>query len=88
VLEMGLSPAAPGCLETSWSGGLDPTSENRDASLARADRLAILICDEGYQSSLAAANLAAMAVRAGDVIGGFQSWIRAGLLAVPLRAGV
>jgi rhodanese-related sulfurtransferase len=39
----------------------------------------ILICDEGYQSSLAAATLQRFGAYAGDVIGGFRAWRRAGL---------
>jgi rhodanese-related sulfurtransferase len=39
----------------------------------------IVICDEGYQSSLAAANLRAVRSRRDDVIGGFQAWRAAGL---------
>src|SRR6266536_1900818 len=36
---------------------LDPACAHRDPKLARRDRQVILICNEGYQSSLAAANL-------------------------------
>jgi 3-mercaptopyruvate sulfurtransferase SseA len=39
----------------------------------------IVICDEGYQSSLAAATLRRFGVDATDVIGGVQAWIEAGL---------
>jgi rhodanese-related sulfurtransferase len=39
----------------------------------------ILICNEGYQSSLAAATLGRFGVDATDVIGGFQAWRDAGL---------
>lgn len=61
---------------------LDPASPHRDRGLARRDRELILICDEGYQSSLAAANLRRLGLEATDVIGGFQAWRAAGL---PLR---
>jgi rhodanese-related sulfurtransferase len=61
---------------------LDPASPHRDRGLARRDRELILICDEGYQSSLAAANLRRLGLDATDVIGGFQAWRAAGL---PLR---
>jgi rhodanese-related sulfurtransferase len=53
---------------------LDPSSEYRDPSLARRDHQVILICNEGYQSSLAAANLRRLGLDATDVIGGFQAW--------------
>ena len=36
-------------------------------------------CDEGYQSSLAAATLRRFGLDAADVVGGFQAWRAAGL---------
>ena len=39
----------------------------------------ILMCDEGYQSSLAAATLRDLGVEATDLDGGFQAWRAAGL---------
>jgi rhodanese-related sulfurtransferase len=58
---------------------LDPRGEHRDPDLARLDRAVILICDEGYQSSLAAATLRRFGLDAGDVIGGVQAWRGRGL---------
>jgi putative acetyltransferase len=58
---------------------LDPASPHRDPDHARRDRRLILICDEGYQSSLAAATLKRFGLDATDVIGGFQAWRAAGL---------
>jgi len=58
---------------------LDPQSEHRDPDVARLDRRVIVICDEGYQSSLAAANLRRFGLDAVDVIGGVQSWRSEGL---------
>jgi rhodanese-related sulfurtransferase len=58
---------------------LDPTCRYRDASVARRDRRVILLCDEGYQSSLAAATLCRFGLQASDVIGGFQAWRAADL---------
>jgi rhodanese-related sulfurtransferase len=63
VLEWRLDPSSPHCLK----------------DLARRDRPVILICDEGFQSSLAAATLKRMGLNASDVIGGFQAWLSAGL---------
>ena len=57
----------------------DPRCPHRDLELARTDRRVILICNEGYQSSLAAATLRSFGVDATDVIGGVQEWIRSGL---------
>jgi rhodanese-related sulfurtransferase len=59
---------------------LDPSSASRDPELARADAVIILMCDEGYQSSLAAAVLQTLGLsRVTDVVGGFQAWSAAGL---------
>lgn len=58
---------------------LDPASPYRDPDLARRDLPVVLICDEGYQSSLAAATLRRFGVNATDVEGGFQAWRAAGL---------
>jgi rhodanese-related sulfurtransferase len=58
---------------------LDPTSDSRIPEAA-ADLEVILLCDEGYCSSLAAARLHELGVeRATDVIGGFRAWRAAGL---------
>jgi rhodanese-related sulfurtransferase len=44
----------------------------------------ILVCADGYSSSLAAATLQELGfARATDVIGGFNAWKRHGLPAVP-----
>jgi len=58
---------------------LDPASAHRDPECARADVRLILMCDDGYQSSLAAATLRRFGLDATDVIGGFQAWRRDGL---------
>lgn len=62
---------------------LDPTSPHRDDSLARRDQRIILLCNEGYQSSLAAATLCRFGLKVTDVIGGFQAWREAGF---PVRS--
>ena len=71
----GAHPVARNVLE--WR--LDPACPHRDPALARHDCLVILICDEGYQSSLAAATLRRFGLDATDVVGGFQAWRSAGL---------
>lgn len=58
---------------------LDPHGAHRDPKVAQGGRQVILICDEGYQSSLAAANLGRLGVEAADVIGGVQAWLQDGL---------
>jgi rhodanese-related sulfurtransferase len=58
----------------------DPASSARDERVCDPSRLLIVMCDEGYQSSLAAANLKRLGLdRATDVVGGFQAWRAAGL---------
>jgi rhodanese-related sulfurtransferase len=39
----------------------------------------ILVCDHGYSSILAAAALADLGIDAGDLDGGFEAWVAAGL---------
>jgi rhodanese-related sulfurtransferase len=59
---------------------LDPACPHRDDALARPHERIILLCDEGFQSSLAAATLQQLGLRhTTDVIGGFQAWRTAGL---------
>lgn len=58
---------------------LDPTSEQRDPDISLDDWV-IVVCAEGYSSSLAAARLQALGFRrATDLIDGFEGWRRAGL---------
>ena len=59
---------------------LDPASPARIPEAAHYDVHWIVICDEGYSSSLAAATLQIIGLRrATDVAGGFQAWRAAGL---------
>jgi rhodanese-related sulfurtransferase len=67
---------------------LEPESEHRVPGLARRDRQVMLICDEGYQSSLAAATLRRFGLDAADVIGGVQLWREEGLPLDPFDARV
>jgi rhodanese-related sulfurtransferase len=63
---------------------LDPDGEHRVPELTDRDRTVILVCDEGYASSLAAATLQSIGLpRATDLVGGFRAWAVAGL---PVRA--
>ena len=59
---------------------LDPASEWRIPQAVDHDVRAIVFCQEGYSSSLAAGRLQSLGLhRATDVIGGFQAWEAAGL---------
>jgi rhodanese-related sulfurtransferase len=59
---------------------LDPTSASHIPQAIDHDVRVILICNEGYSSSLAAASLLDLGLtNATDVVGGFQAWKAAGL---------
>ncbi len=63
----------------------DPASDAR-LDLAAYDLEVIVLCQEGYTSSLAAASLQDLGIqRATDVIGGYAAWRDSGL---PLSPGV
>ena len=57
---------------------LDPASDHRLPE-ASYDRPVVIVCDEGYASSLAAAALQDLGITgATDLDGGVQAWIRSG----------
>jgi rhodanese-related sulfurtransferase len=59
---------------------LDPASPNRVPEAVDHDVHVIVVCSEGYQSSLAAATLQDLGLhRATDLAGGAQAWLAAGL---------
>jgi rhodanese-related sulfurtransferase len=63
---------------------LDRACPHHDERLALHDGMLVLICNEGYQSSLAAATVQRFGPRrVTDVIGGFQAWRGAGLPVEP-----
>lgn len=65
---------------------LDPTSEARIPEAVDHDVAWVVLCSEGYTSSLAAAALQDLGIhRATDVIGGFRAWEAAGLPTAPGR---
>ena len=88
--EDGLIPGAivlpRNCLE--WR--CDPASPWRHPAITRRDLRIILICDQGYQSSLAAATLQRLGLtHATDLDGGFTAWAAAGLPVItPATAGL
>jgi rhodanese-related sulfurtransferase len=58
---------------------LDPTSGHDDPALSDRERRVILVCADGYSSSLAAATLRDLGfARAADLDGGFSGWSAAG----------
>jgi rhodanese-related sulfurtransferase len=64
---------------------IDPASGYSDPALGGDfDKRLIVVCNEGYQSSLAAATLQDLGFRrATDLAGGFQAWCAAGLSVEP-----
>ncbi|MGW2832167.1 rhodanese-like domain-containing protein [Streptomyces sp. NPDC001286] len=64
--------------ELEWR--LDPQGSHRLPEATSHELRVIVICNEGYASSLAAASLHSLGLsRATDLIGGFQAWRAAGL---------
>ena len=58
----------------------DPSSDARLPEATGYDLEVIVLCSEGYTSSLAADALRSLGLwRSGDVIGGFRAWAAAGL---------
>ena len=63
---------------------LDPTSDARVPEATDHDRRWIVVCSQGYTSSLAATSLLDLGLhRATDVVGGFEAWAAAGLPTAP-----
>jgi len=63
---------------------LDPTSPDRIPEATDVERRVIVVCNEGYSSSLAAATLQQLGLKdATDLVGGYQAWLSAGHRAEP-----
>jgi rhodanese-related sulfurtransferase len=63
---------------------LGPRSEHRIPELRTVDQTIVVFCSAGFASSLAAASLQRIGLRAAtDLDGGFLAWEAAGLPAVP-----
>jgi rhodanese-related sulfurtransferase len=61
-----------------WS--LDPANGYRHAAVTSMDQPLVVVCNGGYSSSLAAANLVTLGfTNVSDLIGGHHAWLRAGL---------
>ncbi|RSS81452.1 rhodanese-like domain-containing protein [Streptomyces sp. WAC06614] len=68
--------------ELEWR--LDPQGSHRAPEAAGHDLRVVVVCNEGYASSLAAASLHHLGLhRATDLIGGFQAWRSAGFPVEP-----
>jgi MFS family permease len=63
---------------------LDPDSPHRNPHACNLERQVVVVCADGYSSSLAAAALQELGyVRATDIIGGFEGWASQGLPTMP-----
>jgi rhodanese-related sulfurtransferase len=63
---------------------LDPASPDRLPQVTGYDLEVVVLCNEGYSSSLVADTLRTLGLtRSVDVIGGFVAWAAAGLPVVP-----
>lgn len=83
--EQGELPGALVIDRTVLEWRLDPRSDARVPEADGYDRQVVVVCRQGYSSSLAAASLRAVGLlRATDVIGGVEAWSAAGL---PLHEG-
>ncbi|AWE52811.1 rhodanese-like domain-containing protein [Streptomyces nigra] len=68
--------------ELEWR--LDPQGSHRVPEATRHDLRVVVLCNEGYASSLAAESLHRLGLhRATDLVGGFQAWRAAGLPVTP-----
>jgi rhodanese-related sulfurtransferase len=65
---------------------LDPASPDRIPEVTGYDLEVIVLCNQGYSSSLVADTLRTLGLRrAVDVIGGFEAWAAAGLPVARVR---
>ena len=80
----GLIPGALVLPRNALEWRCDPAGRWRHPAMTGRDQRLILICQEGFQSSLAAATLQRLGlVHATDLDGGFAAWAAAGLPVTP-----
>jgi rhodanese-related sulfurtransferase len=66
---------------------LDPVSPDRTPEVSSHEAVIVVVCDEGFASSLAAATLQQLGLHnVTDLVGGFQAWRAAGLPVAPAEA--
>jgi rhodanese-related sulfurtransferase len=80
----GLIPGAVVVERNELEWRLDPQGSHRLPEATGHDLCAVVICNEGYASSLAAVSLHQLGLyRATDLVGGFQAWRAEGLPVEP-----
>ena len=78
--EQGELPGALVIDRTVLEWRLDPACEARIPEAVSYDTPVVVVCRQGYSSSLAAASLRSLGLhRATDLVGGVEAWIAAGL---------
>jgi rhodanese-related sulfurtransferase len=78
--ESGTVPGAIVLDRTIFEWRLDPASPHHLPEIRDHDARIIVLCRQGYSSSLAAATLQELGLRRStDVVGGVEAWIEAGL---------
>ncbi|MGW4596813.1 rhodanese-like domain-containing protein [Streptomyces sp. NPDC004457] len=83
----GLIPGAVVIERNELEWRLDPQGSHRLPEATGHDLRIVVICNEGYASSLAAASLHRLGLRrATDLVGGFQAWRAEGLPVTPATA--
>ncbi|THA57151.1 sulfurtransferase [Streptomyces sp. A1136] len=83
----GLIPGAVVVERNELEWRLDPQGSHRLHEATGHDLRVVVICNEGYASTLAAASLHGLGLhRATDLTGGFQAWKAAGLPVAPPEA--
>ena len=84
----GLIPGAIVLPRNSLEWRCDPSSRWRHPAISSREVHLILVCHEGYQSSLAAATLQQLGLtNATDVDGGFTAWAASGFPVIAASAG-
>lgn len=80
----GVIPGSAHMARTVLEWRCDPASGHQDRHLTDFEQQIIVVCNEGYSSSLAAANLQRLGFRhATDLIGGYRRWRAEGLPTEP-----
>jgi rhodanese-related sulfurtransferase len=76
----GLVPGAVHVQRNVLEWRADPTCESRDEQIVSRHGPLVVMCAQGYQSSLAAATLLDLGIAdATDMVDGFEGWVAAGL---------
>jgi MFS family permease/rhodanese-related sulfurtransferase len=84
--ESGVIPGSINIPRSVLEWRVDPHCENRNPAACDLEREVILMCADGFSSSLAAASLRELGYRrATDLVGGFNAWKVAGLPVRPVQ---